>query len=164
MTSLPSLSISERELRSTLIYICCIDFDTVAYFKLENVSIICFLLKNVHFTTKFVKSLTRFREKSVAKIWRAVSSNKRLQQTQAQVDEVVDIMKVNVDKVLERDAKLSELDSRADQLQAGASQFEHRAARLKRKMWWQNCKVQYLRVKFFSHVELFLASFSPLCG
>jgi len=26
---------------------------------------------------------------------------------------VVDIMKVNVDKVLERDAKLSELDSRA---------------------------------------------------
>lgn len=27
--------------------------------------------------------------------------------------QVVDIMKVNVDKVLERDAKLSELDSRA---------------------------------------------------
>ncbi|KAJ7312347.1 Vesicle-associated membrane protein 3 [Desmophyllum pertusum] len=71
----------------------------------------------------------------------AKMSNKRLQQTQAQVDEVVDIMKVNVDKVLERDAKLSELDSRADQLQAGASQFEHSAARLKRKMWWQNCKM-----------------------
>ena len=29
----------------------------------------------------------------------------------------------------------------SDQLQAGASQFEHSAARLKRKMWWQNCKV-----------------------
>ncbi|EDO42383.1 predicted protein, partial [Nematostella vectensis] len=68
-------------------------------------------------------------------------SSKRLQQTQAQVDEVVDIMKVNVDKVLERDAKLSELDNRADALQAGASQFETSASRLKRKMWWQNCKV-----------------------
>jgi vesicle-associated membrane protein 2 len=44
-------------------------------------------------------------------------SNKRLQQTQAQVDEVVGIMKVNVEKVLERDTKLSQLDDRADALQ-----------------------------------------------
>lgn len=44
--------------------------------------------------------------------------SRKLQQTQAQVDEVVDIMRVNVDKVLERDQKLSELDDRA-----GASAF-----------------------------------------
>uniref|UniRef100_A0A669R6D8 Vesicle associated membrane protein 3 n=1 Tax=Phasianus colchicus TaxID=9054 RepID=A0A669R6D8_PHACC len=68
-------------------------------------------------------------------------SNRRLQQTQHQVDEVVDIMRVNVDKVLERDQKLSELDDRADALQAGASQFETSAAKLKRKYWWKNCKV-----------------------
>lgn len=42
-----------------------------------------------------------------------IASQKRLQQTQAQVDEVVDIMKTNVEKVLERDQKLSELDDRA---------------------------------------------------
>uniref|UniRef100_A0A3Q3WBS9 V-SNARE coiled-coil homology domain-containing protein n=1 Tax=Mola mola TaxID=94237 RepID=A0A3Q3WBS9_MOLML len=71
----------------------------------------------------------------------AGSSNRRLQQTQAQVDEVVDIMRVNVDKVLERDQKLSELDDRADALQAGASQFETSAAKLKRKYWWKNCKM-----------------------
>jgi len=41
------------------------------------------------------------------------AGNKRLQQTQAQVDEVVGIMRVNVEKVLERDQKLSELDDRA---------------------------------------------------
>jgi t-SNARE complex subunit (syntaxin) len=69
------------------------------------------------------------------------SSNKRLQQTQAQVDEVVDIMKVNVEKVLERDSKLSELDTRADALQDGARQFENSAHRLKRKYWWQNMKM-----------------------
>ncbi|KAF4107259.1 hypothetical protein G5714_011623 [Onychostoma macrolepis] len=68
-------------------------------------------------------------------------NNRRLQQTQAQVDEVVDIMRVNVDKVLERDQKLSELDDRADALQAGASQFETSAAKLKRKYWWKNCKM-----------------------
>ncbi|KAK9513985.1 hypothetical protein VZT92_027477 [Zoarces viviparus] len=72
------------------------------------------------------------------------SSNRRLQQTQAQVEEVVDIMRVNVDKVLERDQKLSELDDRADALQAGASQFESCAAQLKNKYWWKNCKMMIM--------------------
>ncbi|XP_070610167.1 vesicle-associated membrane protein 2-like [Erythrolamprus reginae] len=73
-----------------------------------------------------------------------MTSNRRLQQTQAQVNEVVDIMRVNVDKVLERDQKLSELDNRADALQAGASQFETSAAKLKRKYWWKNCKMMII--------------------
>ncbi|XP_064415046.1 vesicle-associated membrane protein 1-like [Latimeria chalumnae] len=73
-----------------------------------------------------------------------MSSNRRLQQTQAQVEEVVDIIRVNVDKVLERDQKLSELDDRADALQAGASQFESSAAKLKRKYWWKNCKMMIM--------------------
>lgn len=53
-------------------------------------------------------------------------------------------MRVNVDKVLKRDEILSELDDRADALQMGASQFESSAAKLKRKYWWKNCKVNYL--------------------
>ncbi|KAM6321257.1 vesicle-associated membrane protein 1 [Aegotheles albertisi] len=73
-----------------------------------------------------------------------LSSNRRLQQTQAQVEEVVDIMRVNVDKVLERDQILSQLDDRADALQAGASQFESSAAKLKRKYWWKNCKMMIM--------------------
>ncbi|KAJ8287794.1 hypothetical protein COCON_G00004530 [Conger conger] len=73
-----------------------------------------------------------------------LSSNRRLQQTQAQVEEVVDIMRVNVDKVLDRDQKLSELDDRADALQAGASQFESCAAKLKNKYWWKNCKMMIM--------------------
>jgi len=67
--------------------------------------------------------------------------SKRLQQTQAQVDEVVDIMRVNVEKVLERDQKLSELDNRAEALQVGASRFEQSAGKLKNKFWWQNMKM-----------------------
>ncbi|XP_023801911.1 vesicle-associated membrane protein 1 [Cyanistes caeruleus] len=73
-----------------------------------------------------------------------LTSNRRLQQTQAQVQEVVDIMCVNVDKVLQRDEKLSELDDRADALQAGASVFESSAAKLKRKYWWKNCKMMIM--------------------
>ena len=56
-------------------------------------------------------------------------------------------MRQNMDKVLERDAKLSELDNRAENLQAGASQFETAAGKLKRKMWWQNCKVDIFSIK-----------------
>ena len=50
--------------------------------------------------------------------------NQKLAQAQAQVGEVVDVMRVNVEKVLERDSKLSELDQRADNLQEGANQFQ----------------------------------------
>lgn len=71
-------------------------------------------------------------------------SNKRFQQTQAQVDEVVDIMRLNVDKVLERDAKLSQLDDRADALQMGASQFEQSAGALKNKFWLKNLKMMII--------------------
>jgi len=72
------------------------------------------------------------------------AAQKRLQQTQAKVDEVVGIMRVNVEKVLERDQKLGELDQRADALQHGASQFEQQAGKLKRKHWWANIKMMII--------------------
>ncbi|XP_010565837.1 PREDICTED: vesicle-associated membrane protein 1 isoform X5 [Haliaeetus leucocephalus] len=65
-------------------------------------------------------------------------------QKRIHTQKVVDIMCVNVDKVLQRDEKLSELDDRADALQAGASQFESSAAKLKRKYWWKNCKMMIM--------------------
>ena len=49
---------------------------------------------------------------------------KRMQQTQAQVDEVTEIMRMNVEKVLERDGMISALDERADALKEGAEMFE----------------------------------------
>uniref|UniRef100_A0A8C2XAR0 V-SNARE coiled-coil homology domain-containing protein n=1 Tax=Cyclopterus lumpus TaxID=8103 RepID=A0A8C2XAR0_CYCLU len=93
----------------------------------------------------------------------AVSGNKRLQQTQAQVDEVVDIMRVNVDKVLERDQKLSELDDRADALQAGASQFETSAAKLKRKYWWKNCKMWAILIAVIVIIIIIIISEYQAC-
>ncbi|XP_052858132.1 synaptobrevin-like [Drosophila gunungcola] len=70
-----------------------------------------------------------------------VNAKKRLLDTRAQVDEVVGIMRVNVEKVLERDQGLSELSERADNLELGASQFLRQAGRLKRKHWWSNVKM-----------------------
>ena len=69
-----------------------------------------------------------------------VMAQRRMAQQQAQVDEVVGIMKNNLESVLERDSKLNELDERADALQDGASQFEKQAGKLKNKFWLQNLK------------------------
>ncbi|KAL0868601.1 hypothetical protein ABMA27_008064 [Loxostege sticticalis] len=73
-----------------------------------------------------------------------IATQKKMQMTKAQVDEVVDIMKTNYEKVLERDVKLSELDDRADALQYGASQFEQQAKSLKNKFWLQNLKMMII--------------------
>ncbi|XP_047988377.1 vesicle-associated membrane protein 1-like isoform X1 [Leguminivora glycinivorella] len=68
------------------------------------------------------------------------AAQRRLQQTQAQVDEVVDIMKTNMDKVLERDHLISDLSERAEALEDGASAFKSQAASLKNKFWLENLK------------------------
>ncbi|CAF3800017.1 unnamed protein product [Rotaria magnacalcarata] len=83
--------------------------------------------------------------------------SKRLAQQQAQVDEVVDIMRQNVDKVLERDKNLSLLDDRADKLQHNAAQFEQHAGKLKRKYWWKNMKQETCLNKNLNHLFFYLA-------
>jgi hypothetical protein len=89
-------------------------------------------------------------------------ATKRLQQAQAQVGEVVDIMRVNVEKVLERDQKISELDRRADDLQEGASQFQQHAVKLKRKSWWENIKMWIIiGVIVLAIGKLSLSNFAP---
>ncbi|ESO11900.1 hypothetical protein HELRODRAFT_71353, partial [Helobdella robusta] len=67
--------------------------------------------------------------------------NAKIQETQAQVDQVVGIMRDNMEKVLDRDQKLSDLDSRAESLQVGARQFEQNTYRVRRKYWWKNIKM-----------------------
>ena len=80
-----------------------------------------------------------------------------LDATRQQVDEVVDIMRNNVEKgtgfvfsnlssfvVLERDSKLNELDDRATSLQQGAEMFDRNAGKIQRKFWYQNMKMNFI--------------------
>merc|ERR1712142_1202188 len=85
-----------------------------------------------------------------------VMAQKRMAQQQAQVDDVVGIMRTNVEKVLERDQKLSQLDERADALQNGASQFEKQAGKLKNKFWLQNMKWIVIAVLVILVLVIFL--------
>jgi vesicle-associated membrane protein 2 len=69
-----------------------------------------------------------------------IKAQKKMQQQQAEVDQVIGIMHKNVENVLERDSKLSELEERADALQDGSAQFEKQAGALKNKFWLENLK------------------------
>ncbi|CAL1266987.1 unnamed protein product [Larinioides sclopetarius] len=68
-------------------------------------------------------------------------AHKRMEATKAQIDEVTGILKKNVDLILQRDEKLSNLDERADALKDEASEFGKQTGKLKRKYWWKNCKM-----------------------
>ncbi|CAH8833521.1 unnamed protein product [Trichobilharzia szidati] len=65
----------------------------------------------------------------------------RIRQQQAKVQEVVGIMKDNVNRVLERETRLAEIDTRADELQVQSKQFQAVAGRVRRKYFWQNMKM-----------------------
>ncbi|UJR21797.1 hypothetical protein I4U23_024872 [Adineta vaga] len=57
-----------------------------------------------------------------------------------QVQEVVGVMKQNIDKLLDRDVALNNLSSRADELQSSASTYNQTTKQLRRKYWWKNMK------------------------
>ncbi|KAL7643002.1 UNVERIFIED_CONTAM: hypothetical protein RMT77_006291 [Armadillidium vulgare] len=70
--------------------------------------------------------------------------NENIKAMQNQVNEVVGIMRSNVDKIMIRDERLSELDQRADQLNASASEFQTTSRKVKRKYWWKNIKMMLI--------------------
>merc|ERR1712154_555677 len=68
----------------------------------------------------------------------------KIQEARKQVDDVVGIMRENVEKVMERDQKLSDLDDRANQLADSGLQFSRSAKKVRRKYWWENLKMKLI--------------------
>ena len=72
------------------------------------------------------------------------SNNAAMDEARRQVDEVQGIMASNVEKVLEREGKLSQLEERADKLHEGTEQFHKAAVRIKKKHFWENMKMKII--------------------
>ncbi|CAF0719863.1 unnamed protein product [Adineta ricciae] len=66
--------------------------------------------------------------------------DKNVKALHGQVQEVVGVMKQNIDKLLDRDVALSNLSSRADELQSSATTYNQTTKQLRRKFWWKNMK------------------------
>ncbi|XP_034628787.1 vesicle-associated membrane protein 8-like [Trachemys scripta elegans] len=63
---------------------------------------------------------------------------------QIQVDDVKNVITQNVDKVLQRAEKLSDLVDRTDDLQIAAHSFQKTTTKISRKMWWKNAKMMII--------------------
>lgn len=72
-----------------------------------------------------------------------------------QVQEVVGVMKQNIDKILDRDVALNNLANRADELQSSATTYNQTTKRLRNKYWWQNIKVKQKNLCFISILDSF---------
>ena len=67
-------------------------------------------------------------------------SSQRLIDVRNQINETTNIMKNNMDKILDRDEQLETLEFKAEKLKIGSQRFEKKARVLKRTMWWKNIK------------------------
>lgn len=69
-------------------------------------------------------------------------SQKNLELTKNKVDEVVDIMRQNVQKIVDRGQNLTEVENRTEALRQSAMQFQDQSQKLQRKQWWANTKMK----------------------
>ncbi|CAF1162506.1 unnamed protein product [Didymodactylos carnosus] len=65
----------------------------------------------------------------------------QLEYAQNDVNQVVQIMKENIVKVIDRDEKLTHLDKQVEDLSNDAMQFQTNARHVKRKQCWKNVKM-----------------------
>lgn len=80
---------------------------------------------------------------------------------QKKVDEVKGIMTDNIEKVLARGEKLELLTDKTENLMFEADRFVRTGRTLRRKMWWQNCKMKL--VVAFAVILLAVIIFLLVC-
>lgn len=73
-----------------------------------------------------------------------------------EVDQVVNIMQGNIERLMERGENLDSLHSKTDNLQAGAMEFRKGAVQVKKRMWWQNAKMNLVIAVVVSALVLIL--------
>ncbi|OAD70442.1 hypothetical protein PHYBLDRAFT_94977, partial [Phycomyces blakesleeanus NRRL 1555(-)] len=66
--------------------------------------------------------------------------NQKTTRVQAQVDEVVNIMQENIDKVMQRGERLDDLRGKTEDLQSTAGHFRRGANQVRKRMWWKDLK------------------------
>ncbi|GAV06534.1 hypothetical protein RvY_16503 [Ramazzottius varieornatus] len=68
---------------------------------------------------------------------------------QQQVTGVMQVMQDNINRILERGDRLDDLEERSDNLNVNADHFRRGASQVRRRMWWQNCKMKLIIALIF---------------
>ncbi|VDK29747.1 unnamed protein product [Gongylonema pulchrum] len=79
----------------------------------------------------------------VTQIGRAVrvSSQAKIQSTRKQLEEVIEIVRSDIGRIIEREGRLQDLNARADEMQARAEQFSRKALQVRRNEWWRSVRM-----------------------
>ena len=67
----------------------------------------------------------------------------KIQRVQDEIGEVTDMMRANIEAVVDRGEHLELLVDKSDALGSQASQFQKQSVGLRRAMWWQNMKMVF---------------------
>ncbi|CAH02758.1 Snc2/Snc1 [Kluyveromyces lactis] len=60
----------------------------------------------------------------------------------SEIDDTVDIMRDNINKVAERGERLTSIQDKADNLAVSAQGFKRGANRVRKQMWWKDLKMR----------------------
>ena len=86
----------------------------------------------------------------------------KLQAVQDEIGEVTDMMRANIEAVVDRGEHLELLVDKSDALGSQASQFQKQSVGLRKAMWWQNMKMVFA-LAFVVLFILLMILFS-MCG
>ncbi|KAJ2162580.1 Vesicle membrane receptor protein (v-SNARE) [Coemansia sp. RSA 552] len=67
-------------------------------------------------------------------------SDDKAKNIRQQVDQVVDIMQDNIDRIHQRGETLQDVNSKAEDLSVTSQAFQRSAVKVRKKMWWNNMK------------------------
>ncbi|KAN0132018.1 Synaptobrevin domain containing protein [Lactarius tabidus] len=71
-------------------------------------------------------------------------ANNKTTHIQAQINETVDVMRDNIQKVAERGERLDSLQDKTDNLAVSAQGFRRNANRVRKNMWWKDMKMRII--------------------
>lgn len=91
------------------------------------------------------------------------SGSEKVRQVQKQVGEVMGVMQSNIEKVVDRGERLEDLQDKSDTLVDTATDFNTRARRLQKKMWWKNMRMK-MCVGFFIFLVILIIVLSVTLG
>ncbi|MCP9262976.1 hypothetical protein DINM_006339 [Dirofilaria immitis] len=66
------------------------------------------------------------------------SASGKLHQTQRKLEEVIEIVRSDIDRIIEREGRLQNLTARVDAMETRAKQFSRKAIQVRRNIWWRS--------------------------
>ncbi|XP_014478515.1 PREDICTED: synaptobrevin homolog 2-like isoform X2 [Dinoponera quadriceps] len=82
--------------------------------------------------------------------------DKKMDCVRLQIQEVTDVMRDNVQKVIDRGDRLEDLQEASDRLNLAGNEFREAARRAQRKAWLQNVKSRIIIVSVTVTIVLFI--------